>query len=265
MGEVKRYVVREFEFKVEVIGKGRPILFLHGYGGSPKDWQDLIACMNPGIQAHVVSLKPLFSSQRPISFSEQIIYLKELLEQMFPNDKTLEIISTSYGSALAWGLTQTSDFQIRHVFINPMPLDPMRWMKSLELRMLAGFAKSRWLLSLFLSTARGREHLRNLGAIFGMGINSVPKRFDRRKRLLVFKALSRFLWLVQKEDWEKFTSNVQLKSEVLLIYSEDDPLYFPEDFKQYQGLFKETKFFRLSRAPHMMMQTHASLIASLIK
>lgn len=263
--EIKSHLVQDIEFKVYQSGSGRPVIFLHGYGGGVKDWEDLRSYLGPNIHAQIISLKPLFTSREPISFSEQVSYLNELLDKICPLGKEVLLISTSYGSALAWSLSKTTRLKLKHVFINPMPLDPMRWMKSLELRVLAYFAKSKWLLSLFLSTRRGQQHLRCLGAIFGMGVNSVPKKFDRRKRLLVFKAISRFLWLVQNEDWEKVAESKKEASELLLIYSEDDPLYYPDDFKQYKSLFKQTQVFRMSRAPHLMMSSHAPLIASLLK
>jgi pimeloyl-ACP methyl ester carboxylesterase len=265
--ESKRIVVRDIEFKVQIRGEGRPLVFLHGYGGHMKDWEELISHLPSG-KVHLVFLKSLTSSLVPLRFSEQVGYLKELFENLFPQGEAIDLISTSYGSALAWALTQCGPLPVkRQVLINPMPLDPLMWIKSLELKMLAGIARSDLLLSLFLRTSRGQKHLRALGAIFGL--NSTAEKdtakMGRRKRILIFSALRRFFWLVRNEDWDAWANRAERQTKALIIYGAEDPLFQPEDFKQYEKLFTETQNYPVCRGSHLLMQSHPRLLASVIE
>ncbi len=267
MFELKNFLIRDIEFKVHISGTGKPLVFFHGYGGSMKDWDDLKPYLNAECQIYIISLKPLIKSLRPISFSEQVGYLRELMEALFPQRPAIDTVSTSYGSALSWALFQVCNLQVdRNILINPMPLDPLMWMRSLELKLLAAVARSNLLLGLFLMTRRGQLHLLKLSKIFGLESRDAPayKTFGKRKRLLIFGALQRFFWIARSEDWDKHLENAVKKGNALIVYGAGDPLFHGSDFKQYEKLFSESKTYRLAQGSHLLMKSHSQILGNII-
>lgn len=268
MTETKRIPIRDIEFRVQIRGEGKPLLFFHGFGGSFKDWEEMLPFLCASQRSlYLISLKPLLITRKPLSFSAQLGYLKELIETLFPHPTRVDMISTSYGSAISWTLSQMMNLSVdQHVLINPMPLDPLRWIKSLELKFLSQIARSPLLLSWFLRTPRGKKHLHSLGQTFGMGMGSQYRlrNFDRRKRILVFKALSRFFWLARNEDWDLHLKTVVKSGRALIVFGDQDPLFHSEDFKQYEKLFADSQVYALSQGSHLLTHSHPQLLANLI-
>ncbi len=259
--------VGSLEFKCSKVGdKGPLLVLLHGYGAGPLEWRHLLPHFESKYRILVPNLTPLFSSSQPIGFSKQVEYVGSLLNQVNELRESFVLVGSSFGGTLSFGLrAHFRSLVDGHVLINPMPLDPLNSLKSSQLRMLFGLNMVPGALPLFLKSKMGREILLELGSSFGFGGEGRKglEGLSDRKLNLVSKAVQRFAWISQSEDWEYWRS--QLKDHLvplLVLTGQDDPLFFEKDFRSYQHLVPLSEHSSIEGGAHLVVRTHAELVAS---
>lgn len=253
----------QFEFKYTTSGDAGPVvLLLHGFGGGPLDWRHLVPELSSEHRLVIPNLKPLFTAARPVPFSKQVELLAGLINHVNPAREEFVLVGTSFGATLSWGLRAHFQSLVSgHILINPMPLDPLPTLKSAQLRMLFGLNMVPGAMPLFLRTKMGRDLLIELGEIFGLGGHASEK-----KLALVSKAIQRFAWIAQHEDWSYWAD--QLRDHVipaLVITGNEDPLFSEKDFRSYQLRLPLSEHISLGKANHLLTRTHGPELANIIE
>lgn len=267
---MNRILSGSLEFKCTAAGANGPlVILLHGFGGGPLDWHHAVPGLSEKHRLLIPNLTPFFTSSRPIGFSKQIEVLSGLINQLNPTGEPFVLAGTSYGGTLSFGLRAHFQSLVSgHVLINPMPLDPLSSLKSGQLRMLFGLNMVPGALPLYLKTKAGQEHLFELGSVFGFGgqgRKGLEGGLSERKLNLVAKAVQRFAWIAQNEDWTYWNS--QLKDHViplLLVTGGQDPLFHERDFRSYQQIVPLSEHLPVSSGEHMLVRTHGAEVAEIL-
>jgi pimeloyl-ACP methyl ester carboxylesterase len=267
---VDRIRIGHLEFKCTSVGETGPlIVLLHGFGGGPLDWHHTIPGLSANHRLLIPNLTPLFSSVHPISFTQQVEYLGNLISHINQQGEPFVIVGSSFGGTLSWGIRSKFQNLVQaHVMVNPMPLEPLPLLKSAQLRVLFGLNMVPGALPLFLKTRKGRELLLELGSVFGFGAEGrrgLEGGLSERKLTLVSKAVQRFAWITQAEDWAHWKKQLMDHMiPLLLITGSDDPLFIEKDFRSYQNLVPMSEHMPVTSANHMLVKTHGDLLAQTI-
>ncbi len=259
----------QLEFKCAIHGAEGPlVVMLHGFGGGPLDWHNAIPTLAKHHQLVIPNLTPLFSSNAPLAFSKQVEVLSGLINQVNRAREEFVLVGASYGATLSWGVRAHFQSHISgHILINPMPLDPLSALKSAQLRMLFGLNMVPGALPLFLKTKMGRDLIHELGGVFGFGGEGRKglRGLSEKKIALISKAVQRFAWISQHEDWAYWSN--QLRDHVipsLIVTGSQDPLFTEKDFRSYQMILPLSEHFPIASAEHMMSRTHGPLVGEII-
>lgn len=237
-------------------------MLLHGYGGGPLEWHNVIPALESHHRLLIPNLTPLFSSVQPLTFSKQVEIVATLINQLNGAREKFVLVGSSYGGTLSWGLrAHFRSLVTGHILLNPMPLDPLPCLKSAQLRMLFGLNMVPGALPLFLKSRLGRDLLLELGQVFGFGHHGRTglESLSERKLALITKAVQRFAWICHHEDWSYWTP--QLKDHViplLLLTGAEDKLFHEKDFRSYQNIVPMSEHLAVAKGDHMMVK-HATL------
>ncbi|MGE0763136.1 MAG: alpha/beta fold hydrolase [Bdellovibrionales bacterium] len=261
--------IGSFEFKCNVQGEQGPlVVLLHGYGGGPLDWHHVVPHLT-GCRVAIPNLTPLFSCESAISFSKQVQMIAALLNVVNGEREPFVLVGSSYGGTLSYGLRAHFQSLVQgHILLNPMPLDPIARVKNTQLRMLCGMNMVPGALPLFLKTHMGKEILSQLGGTFGFGKEGRRglESLSERKLMLISKAVQRFAWIAQHENWSYWSN--QLRDHLiplLLITGGADALFHEKDLRAYQQLVPMSEHKVIEEAPHVMVRTHPELLARHIR
>lgn len=246
-------------------GVGAPIICLHGFGGSSRDYTDLTEYLRPHGRVYALHLSVLFSSHDPVTFSQMVESVTETIQEIVKDGQSFHLIGTSFGGTLSWAVRTKFPKQIlSHTLINPMPLDPVQKLKHPFLRGLIRYGQIPGLMKFLIRTEWGRYSLVELGKNFRIAFHKHQehRRFHQRKLDLITYALARFFWVSSKENWKKW----QVKSETvpmnLLITGHKDSLYSLESFCEYKN-YCQAFHHILPSGEHVATRTHAEEIAYL--
>src|SRR5690606_13806231 len=100
-----RIQVGELSFKCATSGQAGPlVVLLHGYGGGPLDWRNIVPLLETNHRLLIPNLMPLFSSRQPLTFSRQVEIVAALLNQLNGAREPFVLVGASYGGTLSWGL-----------------------------------------------------------------------------------------------------------------------------------------------------------------
>lgn len=261
--------VSNVEFKCTSVGENGPLLMLlHGYGGGPLEYHHLIPHLSSNFRLLIPNLSPLFSSQKPLSFSKQVELLSGLTNALNPSGETFVLVGSSYGGTLSFGLrAHFQSLVLGHVLVNPMPLDPLGSLKSGQLKVLFGLNMVPGALPLFLKTKMGRELLVELASHFGFGERGHRELggMSDRKLNLISKAVQRFAWIAQSEDWTFWQK--QLMDHViptLIMSGAKDTLFSERDFRSYQMLVPMSEHRSIEEGDHLMIRTRPEILAPIL-
>lgn len=247
-------------------GEGTPIFLLHGFGGSSRDYTDLIEYLRPYGRIYTFHLSPLYNSRDPITFSTMVDTLEKAIRSFLGEDESFHIFGTSFGGTLSWALRSRFPGQVAsHTLINPMPLNPMVKLKHPFLRWLIKYGRTPRFMKFIGRTQWGQRSLIELGKNFRIVFlkHQEERRFHKRKLDLISYALDRFFWICSREKWRGWEINVQpARVPGLLITGHKDPLFAMESFCDYK---KYSDFYHhiLPSGEHLATRTHAEEISYL--
>lgn len=248
--------------------QGPLVIFLHGYGGGPLEWHNLIPYFTENYQVWVPNLGPLFSNSKELSFSQQVGILSRHIHENNLQKHPFFLIGQSYGGTLSFGIR--SHFQglvLGQFLINPMPYFPLKVTRHLQLKALAAMNMIPAALPLFLKTKLGEMALSELAHVFGFGSDDRQKieSLSARKRLIVHKALQRFLWIAEHEDWEYWEAVLRdHRVPMTLVSGSLDPLFEETAFRSYQHLVPMSEFYAIEDGGHHLVKTHLESIRILL-
>lgn len=253
--------------KWEESGVGTPIVLLHGFGGSSRDYLDLTEYLRAHGRVYTLHLSPLYSSRTPMTFSDMVNSVEKTLRSFLKPNECFHLFGTSFGGTLSWAVRlRFSDQVLSHTLINPMPLNPMPKLKHPFLRWMIKYGRAPRLMKWIGRTDWGQNSLIELGMNFRITFfkHHEERRFHKRKLDLIAYALNRFFWISSNEKWRlwEIKSDSAIKTQGLLITGHKDPLYSIESFSDYK---KYADFYHhiLPSGEHLATKTHAEEIAYL--
>lgn len=217
-----RIAFREF-------GEGEPVILLHGFAGSVTHWEPLRPLLAKYYRVIIPNLTHMTLGRQKLTFSEQIDELQRFLKEQAV-DGPVHVVGISYGGALSWGLASRYPSLVsRVVLINPMPPDPLKQFLWLGLRLFLSLPLNTFVLSLILRSSWGRDFLRSAAEIFRNVDHPVSldrvQSLEGRKLLFVAHLIERFAWILKKERWHFWESQLnKWNHETFVIYEEQDPL-----------------------------------------
>lgn len=248
--------------KWEESGEGTPIICLHGFGGSSRDYADLVEHLRPFGKVYVLHLSPLYNSRTAMTFSEMSQTVVEAVKRIVPNQEAFHLIGTSFGGTLSWATRFSFAGQVlSHTMINPMPLDPIPKLKHPFLKWLIRYGSFPGFMNFLSQTQWGQNSLIELGKNFRILFHrhEEHRRFHKRKLDLISYALGRFFWISSNEKWKVWQKKSEDVAVNLLITGHKDPLYDRISFMEYQS-FAPFIHHVLPSGEHVATRTHAEEI-----
>jgi pimeloyl-ACP methyl ester carboxylesterase len=267
--------IDEHDLKYRVFGKGKKTLFLvHGFGGAPNDWNEFIKETENDFKIISVGIKSFFSSNMPLTFSHQIGILKKLFNHLREEGgltDSVSVVGQSYGGMLSLALGLSDISEIKNVFlVNPMPFSPIEMIRNKHLKLILQIASAPGGAKKILRSPKAAEAVKSIGSLFHLGV-SVDKKvrhFNERKMVLIEKAIERFLWIDQHEDWRGWKQLLEHKPEKLdvsLLYATKDELFLPEDYLRYADMIHVKARVPIPNGGHLLAQLKPKEIARYIK
>lgn len=246
------------------IGKeDAPILILfHGYGGSTSDWSYLADKLALGFRIIIPNLSSLFlDPDRPMSFSQQVIVLKEFIKLFKKNKKEQLFLSgNSYGAALAYALTvEESDAIDKLVLLNPMPPNPQDHVKNPLLKTLLKIANHKSVISLLLYSPLGKLGLPHIQNIFHVSwLQSTVKKnristLTSKKIKMISHVFNRFAWIIETEDWAIWRSRMSsIKVPVHIVIGGRDNLFPQDSYTELARAFPNSSVTKIPHGAHLI-------------
>ncbi len=253
------------------IGEGPILVLLHGYGGSVMHWDAIIENLKTDYRVVVPSISHLFLSKDKIFFSIQIEVLAQFLKENYRHQK-VNLAATSYGGALAWGLSvQYPDLVDRLVLINPMLPHPGKYFIPPELRY---FCVTPWTekgIKVALSTPIGQALIKKLIAAFRDERSSSHARTQKltgKKLEFVSHLVHNFTWILHKEDWTSWDDKIAQclrRPHSMLIYDVQDYLFSEKAYQDFGKNLGSEKVVSTSGGGHLTIKTKPEEICRFIR
>jgi len=268
---LKLFKHHEHEIKYKVYGEVGPvILLLHGFGGGPQDWAEVIISLSGRFRLIVPNIKTFFSSAQPMTYHQQVTLLALFIQEQLKikNVSRLSLVGQSYGATLTFGLAhllrkQNSSSVIdKHVVLNPMPFHPFEKLRDKYLQVLVNVSSAPGMIVSFLKSSMGKQSLEEAAKIFRIGGD---QHFNERKLRLVHKAIERFVWIDQNEDWAKWHTNISRQpiENLILFHSSADPLFNISDYKELAAQLNAKECISVDHSGHLLLQDCAKKLLEL--
>lgn len=257
---------------------GPVLLLLHGYAGSVLHWQQIAQKLSKNFRVVVPSLTHLYMGREALTFSQQVDHFAHFLTQHVQGHP-VHVVGTSYGGALAWGLSLKYPKLVdKVVLINPMPPDPLPRFAMPVLKFVFRWFFSPLLLALFLKTKMGKYFLHQASEVFRVERADWWERvhqLEGRKLIFVTHIISRFSFILKNENWQSWVELfAKWNHQTCLIFDVQDPLFTENtylDLKQTlekSGLDKtgsQLLCLHLHQAGHLAIQTKPDEITKMIE
>lgn len=264
----------KLELKFRELGQGSPIVFLHGYGGSPSNWNQVTQELAKNFRVVVPDLSEIYThTSNQYTFREQVGVLSEFVRGV-GNGERVAVAASSYGGALAWGVAITSpEIVDRMVLLSPMPPHPTSRIRN---RMLKQFLfLGRWpsLLWLYLKSPLGQKALPRIAEIFQLSWvlknQMKTKRFSTlsmRQLEFLTHVIYRFAWILRLEDWSFWESRLQfIEAPICLIWGQSDLLFNKGEPERMQKVFERCQLHSIANTGHLSMKDNPTPVVHIIK
>ena len=251
------------EIKYKVEGTSGPVyVLLHGFGGGPADWSVLANKLSVTNRVVVPNLKVFFSHADFLSFSRQIQFLSEFINELYRRKgvHVLNLMGQSYGATLSLGVRLRGQFNVgQHVLINPMPFHPLVKVRDPQVKKLVQESFAPGGIGSFLRTSDGREALSELARVFRIGALGTHEisHFNDRKMNLVERAFERFYQIDRSEDWTYWEHLLSALPEGAIdrfFYSNEDSLFSKADYAQFAARVKSREVHEIQHKGHLLIQ-----------
>lgn len=250
------------------IGQGPLLVLFHGFGGTPLHWQDVGETLSLSYRVIIPNLSHIFINKEAYSFSEQVEILQTFIQTQFGNEKNISVGGTSFGGALAWGLTVRNPARFQKViYVNPMPPAPMGLFSLGLLRHLMKLPINTKSAYVFLNTPMGKMLLPWLAKIFRIEREEGNARIENltgRKLMFVSHIISRFSWIIKGEDWEWWRERLRHRASTassFLIFDSTDPLFDKKTYEDFSNLVGCTTICEVKGGGHLTVKTKPDRVA----
>lgn len=250
-------------------GRGPALVLLHGFGGKASDWKEVSELLSEHFTVIVPNLQPLFLGAVEFSFSEQVDVLASFLESVALEHQQIHLVGSSYGGCLAAALrTVPLGFIQSAVLINPMPPNPTKRTTTPHLGWILRYARSAFLLSLYLGSPFGKKALSELARNIRPDLASRFHRFQlilNRQQKIIFYLVRRFSKIIADENWRSWEAKLSANGvEVLLIFSKKDQVFGAKSSEWWRSNTLNSESVKLETGKHMAIKTHAVEIKNIL-
>lgn len=216
------------------IGHGKPLVLVHGYGGSVLHWDPIVKVLSQTHRVIVPNFSHLYMSQDRLLFTIQIEKFADFLREKFPRQR-VGLVGTSYGGALCWGLSLRYPELVEDlILINPMVTHPVSHFVPTELKYFFKFPLKAKYIYMLLMTSMGKSFLLKIAELFRAERLDGAGKIDHlqgRKLQFISGIIAHFSWILRNEDWFYWDEKLhEITIRSLLIYDTHDPLF---DAKTY--------------------------------
>lgn len=262
-----------FDIHYRKIGEGKPIVLLHGYGGSHTDWEDsghLLA------RSHTVYL-PNFSHHylspaKKLDFSHLVDLVAAFIQSIKVSDEPVLLAGTSFGAAISWGVAiEYPNLVERLVLVAPMPPNPIMRLRDPLLRGLLLLARIPKASGLFLTSPIGRLFIPYLENIFQFPwgrAQSLRRALKASSRMIkmISHSVERFDWIIRHEDWGYWESRLyQIDVPILILAGSSDPLFSKDEPQRFFKLFQRAELRVIENGGHAMSREKHIAISEMIE
>lgn len=252
-------------------GQGPTMILLHGYGGSPYEWDHLVPGLAAKYRVIVPNLTQLFlDPYQRVRFSDQVAVLSGFIRRVLPQGESAHLLAASYGGALAWGLSVHDPRVIGPlILLSPMPPNPSNRIRFPSLKRLLWLGQWPQLLWMFLNTKWGKKQLPEIAMHFNVGwLKAKAKRLEEmspRKIRLVVHVFHRFAWIVGRERWRYWEDRIRfIESPVCIIWGSEDRLYMENEAERLQQIFPTCRLHRIHGAGHVLAKESPTQVEAII-
>ncbi len=251
------------EIRYRVHGQGENVfLCWHGFGGGPADFQDVAPMLGRHAKVIIPNLKYFIGSQWPKTFSRQIEILALFTQQIWDvhRPKKLHMLGQSYGGTLSLALRAFTHLNVsRHWLLNPMPFDPLASVQNKKIQDLLFALKAGRDMVEYMRSAEGHENLVEAARVFRIGATGQHEihHFNERKLLLVEKAMERFLWIEQRENWAQWFERLASLTDQSIdrvYYSSHDSLFDTENYEKFIAKIRPKDQIKIDHNGHLLLQ-----------
>lgn len=249
-------------------GEGPVLILLHGFGGTVHHWEECAEELSKNYRVVVPNLSHLFLSTDRIYFTVQIETLADYIKTHFPNQQ-VHLAGLSFGGALAWGLAyRHPELVAKTILINPMMVDPVPAFRFPELRYFFAMPLNTRAIYMLLSTPIGKAFLKKAAAIFRDERSGGMGRLDElkgRKLLFVSHLIYNFAWILRKEDWQWWKTQLATRAlDGMIIFDREDLLFKKETYLKFAHTLGCAKVVELTGAGHLATKSRPESIAKSI-
>ncbi|HEX4922533.1 MAG TPA: alpha/beta hydrolase [Bdellovibrionales bacterium] len=253
-------------------GHGPTMILLHGYGGSPYEWDHLVPGLASKYRVIVPNLTQLFlDPYQRVRFNEQVDVLSGFIRRILKDGEQAHLLAASYGGALAWALSVHDPRTIgRLILLSPMPPNPSSRIRFPNLKRLLWLGQWPRLLWMFLNTGWGKRQLPDIATHFNVAwLKAKSKRLDEmspRKVRLIVHVLHRFAWIVGRERWRYWEDRIRfIESPVCIIWGSEDRLYLESEPERLQQVFPACRLHRIHGAGHVLAKESPTQVEAIIE
>lgn len=250
-------------------GEGPLLILLHGYAGSVLHWDPVVQNLQTHYQLVVPNLTHLYMSNESFTFSQQVDVLAKFIQVNFSNRK-VHLAGASYGGALLWGVAlRYPQLVDKTIFINPMPPAPMEKFSIPILNAIFRLPLNIPSIYMILRTPLGRFFLSKAMEIFrveGLGRWERHQKLHGRRLLFICHVIHNFSFILKTENWKTWQSQLPgWTHPSLLIFDQQDPLFKPKTYHQFQELIGCDETRELYLAGHIATNIRGLEISEMIK
>ncbi|MCB0414194.1 MAG: alpha/beta hydrolase [Bdellovibrionales bacterium] len=263
---IHKMQINGLDFKVSFSGNGPIVFLVHGFGGAPSDWDNVVHNLHSDFCLVKLDLRPLYQGDDKLDFDNQARYMSDLFLKCVEAfgvemKESFHVVATSYGAAVALEAVRVISERVKSLtLINPMPVDPIVKMKMNALKVLFFLNSIPGGVRFFVHSRWGFKMMLTLAKVFKVNVGRKEHSiFSMRKVVLVQKAVERFLWIVKSKNWGGELSKV-VEVPTFLIYGQEDPLFSKKIYESIQSRWSIAKTKICPLGGHMLPKTHAHVI-----
>lgn len=251
------------------VGEGPLLILLHGYAGSVLHWDPVVQNLKDQFQLVIPNLSHLFMSKESRTFSQQVDIFAKFIRFYFP-DRKVHLAGASYGGALLWALAlRYPELVDKSIFINPMPPGPMEKFSIPVLKTIFRLPLNIPSIYMILRTPLGRFFLSKAMEVFrveGLGRWDDDQKLKGRRLLFVCHVIHNFSFILKSENWALWKLKFKTWTHPsLLIFDQQDPLFKPRTYHQFQDLLGCDTSQELHLAGHIATNVRGIEISEMIR
>lgn len=265
------------QFNYRVQGEGPAVVVVHGYGGSPVNWQPVVADLSKSFKCYSLNLTKLYYSRsKELSMEVIINTLNDFVNYIYSIEGAkIYLCGNSFGATLLQAVVLRSPSCVKKfVLVGPMPQKPLWQLRDPILRLITVFGKFKSLNYFLLKSWLGGilyPYLAEIWRITDTPRKSHPtvktwKDFGERKIRLLVHAITRFCDLNADVSWSKlFPKTKKISCKCLIIWGGYDRLWRFGTPERLQRLFSNCQLNYVHNAGHLVMTDQPKVCAEYIE